>query len=179
MSESIESQLIYNVLTDIFDLKSYPETIKIKDNFCSSILLSAYYCSQCEYIDLSVLKDIKNILIGDDVKMFSLDCYLKGEMKFEMVYSGGLAELYVDFVCDEKQCYSFIIIMSSNDYIVGLDEEVVIFISRVNTGLIDKLGGIGYFEQLFNRQIVNISTPLDTSVIDNLGSIFYKNIRTC
>uniref|UniRef100_E6XHD5 Uncharacterized protein n=1 Tax=Shewanella putrefaciens (strain 200) TaxID=399804 RepID=E6XHD5_SHEP2 len=179
MSGNIENQQISNILSDIFDLKSYPDSLKVKNDFCASILLSEHYCSQNEYIDQSVLKDIKIISDGESVSMFSLDYYLKGELKFEMVYSGGLEALDVDCVCDEMQCYSFIIIMPSNDYIVGLDEEVVIFISRVNTGLISKLGGVSYFEQCFNRQRVSISTPLDTKVIDNLGSIFYKNIRTC
>lgn len=179
MSGSIENQQIDNVLSDIFDLKSYPSALKVKNDFCASILLSEYYCSQNKYIDQSVLKDIKDISVGENASMFSLDNYLKGELKFEMVYSGGLADLDVDRVCDVMQCYSFIIVLSSNDYIVGLDEEAVIFISRVNTGLIAKLGGVSYFEQFFNRQRVSISTPLDTSVIDNLGIIFYKNIRTC
>lgn len=179
MSGSIENQQINSVLSEIFDLSSYPDSLRVKYDYCASILLSEHYSSQSEYIDQSVLKDIKKISGTDSVSMFSLDFYLKGELRFEMVYSGKLEELDVDSVCDEMQCYSFIIVMPSSNYIIGLDEEVVIFISRTNTGLISRLGGVSYFKQFFNRQRVSISTPLDTNTIDNLDSIFYKNIKTC
>ncbi|MBZ9613788.1 hypothetical protein [Rheinheimera maricola] len=173
MSGSIENQ-INNVLTDIFKLKMYPQSLVVHSDFDSAFLLSEYYSAQENYIDHSVFSKLRDLYINEAVEMYSLDAYLKGGIGFEKIYDGYLKSLDVDSVCSNKQSYSFIIKFTADNYIVGLDEEVVIFLSRKKFGFIERLGGKGYFESLFEKQQGIVSTPLDLKTIAHLKEIFYQ-----
>ena len=168
-------------LIEIIDIRQLPNKVYVNLDWELSILLSDFdYVTNEGYLPYVFWDSLQGTNGAIEGVISDLDITPEAPIWLRL-YDSDTIEFCspnIDKYIEQTGAHNVLISLKSlNSYVLGLDREFVLIISKKNSGLISLLGGVTKLQQIFRAQIEKGSPAISKESLIQLYNAVYVNLE--